>query len=159
MTDLIGKVKNTDERSQESPEYPAKKQIDDLRRLISIRKNAIRIQRHGQGMFEFAHRIIDATADIVCAYKPNMAFFQPTVRRFSLLRLIVQRIPEHVPIILDGKRGDIGNTSQFYAESLFNIFRADWVTINPYMGYDSMRPFLENPDKGGSSLCLTSNRL
>lgn len=111
-----------------------------------------------KGMFEFAHRIIDATADIVCAYKPNMAFFEAHgPEGFSLLRLIVQRIPENVPIILDGKRGDIGNTSQFYADSMFNIFRADWVTINPYMGYDSMRPFLENKDKGAFILCLTSN--
>ncbi len=111
-----------------------------------------------KGMFEFAHRIIDATADIVCAYKPNMAFFEAHgPEGFSLLRLIVQRIPEHVPIILDGKRGDIGNTAQFYADCLFNVFRADWVTINPYMGYDSMRPFLENKDKGAFVLCLTSN--
>jgi orotidine-5'-phosphate decarboxylase len=111
-----------------------------------------------KGMFEFAHRIIDATADVVCAYKPNMAFFEAHgPEGFSLLRLIVQRIPEHVPIILDGKRGDIGNTAQFYADCLFNVFRADWVTINPYMGYDSMRPFLENKDKGAFVLCLTSN--
>lgn len=111
-----------------------------------------------KGMFEFAHRIIDATSDIVCAYKPNMAFFEAFgPEGFSLLRLIVQRIPENVLIILDGKRGDIGNTSQFYADSMYNIFRADWVTINPYMGYDSMRPFLEDKDKGAFILCLTSN--
>jgi orotidine-5'-phosphate decarboxylase len=111
-----------------------------------------------KGMFEFAHRVIDATADVVCAYKPNMAFFEALgPEGFSLLRLIVQRIPEHVPIILDGKRGDIGNTAQFYADSMYNIFRASWVTINPYMGYDSMRPFLEYKGKGVFVLCLTSN--
>jgi orotidine-5'-phosphate decarboxylase len=111
-----------------------------------------------KGMFEFAHRIIDATSDIVCAYKPNMAFFEAFgPEGFSLLRLIVQRIPEHVVVILDGKRGDIGNTAQFYADSAYDTFRADWVTINPYMGYDSMRPFLENKEKGAFILCLTSN--
>lgn len=111
-----------------------------------------------KGMFEFAHRIIDATSDIVCAYKPNMAFFEAFgPEGFSLLRLIVQRIPENVVIILDGKRGDIGNTAQFYADSAYDTFRADWVTINPYMGYDSMRPFLEKKDKGAFILCLTSN--
>lgn len=111
-----------------------------------------------KGMFEFAHRIIDATSDIVCAYKPNMAFFEAFgPEGFSLLRLIVQRVPENVVIILDGKRGDIGNTAQFYADSAYDTFRADWVTINPYMGYDSMRPFLEKKDKGAFILCLTSN--
>jgi orotidine-5'-phosphate decarboxylase len=75
----------------------------------------------------------------------------------SLLSQVVRRIPEHIPVILDGKRGDIGNTASQYAESLFDRLGADWVTINPYMGYDSMRPFVEYKDKGFFVLCLTSN--
>ena len=111
-----------------------------------------------KGMFDFAHRIIDATADQVCAYKPNMAFYESLgADGWSLLKLIVERIPEEIPVILDGKRGDIGNTASHYAKCLFDVLNADWVTLSPYMGYDSMRPFLEHKDKGVFVLCLTSN--
>lgn len=109
-------------------------------------------------MFEFAHRVIDATSDLVCAYKPNLAFYeQHGPEGLSLLKLIRDRIPDHIPVILDGKRNDIGNTAGHYARALFETYRADWVTLNPYMGYDSMRPFLEYKDKGVFVLCLTSN--
>jgi orotidine-5'-phosphate decarboxylase len=111
-----------------------------------------------KGLFDFAHRIIDATADLVCAYKPNLAFYESLgAEGLSLLRLIRDRIPEDIPVILDGKRGDIGNTAQFYAEALYDRLGADWVTINPYLGYDSLRPFLDRKDKGIFVLCLTSN--
>jgi len=109
-------------------------------------------------MFDYVNRVIDATSDKVCAYKPNIAFFE----RFgadglSLLKQIVQRIPEDIPIIIDCKRGDIGNTSSHYAAAMFEWLEADWVTINPYMGYDSIRPFIEYKEKGVFVLCLTSN--
>ncbi|MEW5796273.1 MAG: orotidine-5'-phosphate decarboxylase [Candidatus Zixiibacteriota bacterium] len=111
-----------------------------------------------RGMFEFARRIVEATADQVCAYKPNLAFYEALgADGWSLLNLLVQRIPERIPIILDGKRNDIGNTAAQYASALYDRFRADWVTVNPYMGYDSMRPFMERKDKGVFVLCLTSN--
>lgn len=111
-----------------------------------------------KGMFEFAHRIIDATSDLVCAYKPNMAFYEHHgADGLALLKLIIERIPSDIPVILDGKRGDIGNSSSHYAAALFDDFGADWITINPYMGYDSMRPFLERKDRGAFVLCLTSN--
>ena len=111
-----------------------------------------------KGMFEFAHRVIDATSDLVCAYKPNLAFYEHHgPDGMALLKLIVDRIPDDIPVILDGKRGDIGNSSAHYATALFEDFGADWITINPYMGYDSMRPFLERKDKGSFVLCLTSN--
>lgn len=111
-----------------------------------------------KGLFDFVHRIIDATSDLVCAYKPNLAFYESLgAEGMSLLRLIRERIPEEIPVILDGKRGDIGNTAQFYAEALFDRLRADWITINPYLGYDSIRPFLDYKDKGVFILCLTSN--
>ena len=111
-----------------------------------------------RGMFEFARRIVEATADQVCAYKPNLAFYESLgAEGWSLLQLLVQRIPERVPVILDGKRNDIGNTAAQYATALFDRFKADWVTVNPYMGYDSMRPFMERKDRGVFVLCLTSN--
>lgn len=110
-----------------------------------------------KGMFEFAHRIIDATADLVCAYKPNLAFYESLGSEgMSLLRLIVQRVPEGIPVILDAKRGDIGNTAAQYAISLYEKLGAHWVTLSPYMGYDSIRPFLEYKDRGAFVLCLTS---
>lgn len=111
-----------------------------------------------KGLFDFARRIIEATKDLVCAYKPNLAFYESLGHEgISLLRLITERIPQDVPIILDGKRGDISNTASHYAQSLFERLNGDWVTLNPYMGYDSMRPFFEYKDKGVFVLCLTSN--
>jgi len=110
------------------------------------------------GMARFALRIIEATSDIVAAYKPNLAFFEALgPEGLSLLKLICSRIPEDTLVVLDGKRGDIGNSAGFYAHALFELYRADWVTVNPYMGYDSLRPFLEYKDKGAFILCLTSN--
>jgi len=111
-----------------------------------------------KGMFEFAQRIIEATKDLVCAYKPNLAFYENMGHEgISLLRLLVERIPKEIPVILDGKRGDIANTANQYASFMFEHLGGDWVTLNPYMGYDSMRPFLEYKNKGAFVLCLTSN--
>jgi len=111
-----------------------------------------------KGMFDFASKIIEATSDKVCAYKPNLAFYESLgAEGLSLLKLILERIPEDIPIILDGKRGDISNTASHYAHFLFDVLKGDWVTLNPYMGYDSMRPFLEYKDRGVFVLCLTSN--
>ena len=111
-----------------------------------------------KAMFDFVVRVIDATQDIVCAYKPNLAFFENLgPDGLSLLRQVVTRVPEGIPVILDAKRGDIGNTATYYAQALFDRFGAHWVTVNPYMGYDSMRPFLDRPGKGCFVLCLTSN--
>ncbi len=111
-----------------------------------------------KGIFEFAHRIIDASSDLVCAYKPNLAFFeQHGAEGVSLLRLLVERIPEHIPVILDGKRGDIANTSSHYARFLFDYLGGHWTTINPWMGFDSVQPFLDTKDRGSFVLCLTSN--
>ena len=110
------------------------------------------------GMAQFAMRIIQATADVVAAYKPNMAFFEALgPEGLSLLRLVRSRIPEDTVVIMDGKRGDIGNSSEFYAKAQFVACGADWVTVSPYMGYDSVQPFLNYEDKGAFVLCLTSN--
>lgn len=111
-----------------------------------------------KGMYDFALRIIEETSDHVCAYKPNMAFYESRgPEGLSLLKSIIDRIPEDIPVILDGKRSDIGNTASHYAEALYDRLNASWVTLNPYMGYDSMRPFLEYKDRGVFILCLTSN--
>ena len=124
----------------------------DPKKMPSANSNSLK------SMFDFAHEIIKATSDHVCAYKPNLAFYENLgPDGLALLQLIVERIPENIPIIIDGKRNDIGNTAAQYAHALFERYRADWVTINPYMGYDSVRPFLDFKDKGVFVLCLTSN--
>lgn len=111
-----------------------------------------------KGLYDFADKIIEATKDIVAAYKPNLAFFEELgPEGFSLLDKIIRRIPDEVVVIADGKRGDIGNTAAHYAAAIFERLKADWTTINPYMGYDSIRPFLDYKGKGAFILCLTSN--
>jgi orotidine-5'-phosphate decarboxylase len=111
-----------------------------------------------KGIFDFTQRIVEASQDVVCAYKPNLAFYENLgPEGLSLLALVIKRIPEDMPIILDAKRGDIGSTAAHYAQALFERYSADWVTVNPYMGYDSIRPFIEFEDKGVFVLCLTSN--
>jgi len=125
---------------------------------LDPKKMPAELGKTSKGMFDFATRIIEATKDIVCAYKPNIAFYESLgPEGLSLLDVILKRVPDDIPIILDAKRGDIGNTAAHYAQALFGRFRADWVTVNPYMGYDSIRPFLDFQDKGVFVLCLTSN--
>ncbi len=112
-------------------------------------------------LFDFLAPIIDATADKVCAYKPNMAFFEvagpPGIEQ--LIRVIrhIRDVDPGIPILLDAKRGDIGNTAKKYAESIFEVLAADGTTVNPYMGRDTIEPFTEYVDKGVFALCLTSN--
>ena len=109
----------------------------------------------------FTQAIVDATADVVCAYKPNSAFYEqygPTGMR-ALQRLIAYihtRYPE-IPVILDAKRGDIGSTSAAYARAVFDAMRADAVTLHPYLGREALDPFLERADRGAFILCRTSN--
>ncbi len=112
----------------------------------------------GSAIFDFNCRIIDKTKDLACAYKPNCAFYE-MYGLYGLEALIktIEYIPKHIPVILDAKRGDIGNSSAAYAKACFDIFKADAVTVNPYMGLDSIEPFLEYKDKGIFILCLTSN--
>lgn len=110
------------------------------------------------GLLAFNKAIIDATADLVCAYKPNLAFYEALgIEGLKALLKTVEYIPGFIPVIGDGKRGDIGNTSKAYARALFEIFGFDAATVNPYLGYDSIQPFLEHKDKGIFILCRTSN--
>jgi orotidine-5'-phosphate decarboxylase len=110
------------------------------------------------GLLEFNKAIVDATADLVCAYKPNLAFYEALgVEGLKVLQKTVEHIPGHIPIIGDGKRGDIGNTAKAYAKALFITFGFDAATVNPYLGFDSVEPFSEYEDKGVFILCRTSN--
>lgn len=107
----------------------------------------------------FLRQIVEATADRVCAYKPNSAFYEVLgPEGFALLQtLICEIIPEEIPVILDAKRGDIASTARKYAEAAFDALGADAVTVNPYLGFDAVEPFLRYGDRGVFLLCRTSN--
>lgn len=110
------------------------------------------------GIFRFNKSIVDATSDLVCAYKANLAFYEALgIKGLRALQKTIDYIPRHIPVIGDAKRGDIGNTSRQYAKALFEIFGFDAATVNPYLGYDSVAPFIQYADKGVFILCLTSN--
>ena len=113
----------------------------------------------GLGVFEFNRAIIDATADLVCAYKPNIAFYEAMGNDgLEALKKTRDYIPEDIPVIIDAKRGDIGNTARAYARSLFDYYKFDAMTASPYLGYDSVEPFIEYKDRGVFILCRTSNK-
>ena len=110
-------------------------------------------------LLAFNRRIVDATADLAAAYKPQIAFYSALGAEDQLLasiRYIRERAPAAL-VILDAKRNDIGNTAEAYAREAFDRYDADAVTVNPYMGEDSVRPFLARPDRGAVLLCRTSN--
>lgn len=112
----------------------------------------------GVSVVEFGKEIIDATSDLVCAYKPNLAFYEALgLKGMPVLQKTVNHIPQGIPVIGDAKRGDIGNTARAYATALFEVFGFDAATVNPYLGYDSIEPFLNYTDKGVFVLCRTSN--
>ncbi len=110
------------------------------------------------GVLEFNKAIIDATADLVCAYKLNFALYEALGDEgLDALRQTVQYIPDGIPAIGDAKRGDIGNTARAYARAIFDNLGFDATTVNPYLGFDSIEPFIEYRDKGIFILCRTSN--
>ena len=110
-------------------------------------------------IFEFNRRIIDATADLVCCYKPNSAFYEANGNLGQeALEQTIKYIPKNIPIILDAKRGDIGNTSEQYAKSCFEHLDVDAVTVNPYMGIDAVAPFAKYEEKTTIILVKTSNK-
>lgn len=111
-------------------------------------------------IFNFNREIIEATKSLVCAYKPNIAFYEMYgLYGLSALIKTIDRVHEaNLPVILDAKRGDVGHSSAAYAKSLFQYFKADATTVNPYLGHDSVQPFLEYQEKGTFVLCLTSNK-
>jgi orotidine-5'-phosphate decarboxylase len=109
-------------------------------------------------ILSFNEKIIEATRDLVCAYKPNIAFYEKHGERgITMLRKTVEMIPEEIPVILDCKRGDIGSTAKAYAEAYFDDLGVDAVTVNPYLGQDSIEPFLNYEDRGVFVVCRTTN--
>ncbi len=112
-----------------------------------------------EDLFRFCAAIVDATADLVCAFKPQIAYFSALGAEGQLSRLI-EHIHHHhpgVPVILDAKRGDIGDTARRYAVEAFERYDADAVTVNPYLGRESVEPFLAYSERGVFLLCRTSN--
>lgn len=110
-------------------------------------------------IFDFCAAIVDATADLVIAFKPQIAYFAAHRAEEQLERLMqhMRRAAPQVPIILDAKRGDIGSTAEQYAKEAFDRYGADAVTLSPFMGFDSVQPYLKYPGKGAFLLCRTSN--
>jgi orotidine-5'-phosphate decarboxylase len=106
----------------------------------------------------FLRDIVEATADLVCAYKPNLSFFEALgIGGMQTLLEGLRSVPEHIPIIADAKRGDIGNTARFYAKALFGEYGFDATTVNAYGGRDAVEPFLEYTDRGVFIWCRSSN--
>jgi orotidine-5'-phosphate decarboxylase len=117
------------------------------------------LRQRADGIFNFCKAIIDATADTACAFKPQIAYFA-ALRAEDQLEAICAYLREkhpRIPIVLDAKRGDIGATAEQYAREAFERYGADAVTVNPYMGFDSIAPYLEWKDRGAIVLCRTSN--
>lgn len=109
-------------------------------------------------IFEFNKRIVDATKDLVIAYKPNLAFYEALgLDGLKSLVKTIEYIPNDIPVIADAKRGDVEHSAKAYAKAMFDVFRFDAVTVNPYMGSDSVKPFLDYVEKGVFILCRTSN--
>ena len=115
----------------------------------------------GQTLLAFNAAIVEATADLVCAYKPNIAFYEAhgpegLEALIRTIALIHERAPG-VPVLLDAKRGDLANTSRLYAQAVFDTYGADAVTVQPYQGQEALAPFIERADRGIFVLCRTSD--
>ncbi|MBP7916731.1 MAG: orotidine-5'-phosphate decarboxylase [Giesbergeria sp.] len=117
------------------------------------------MQGNPRKIYDFCAAIVDATADVVCAFKPQIAYFAAHGAEDQLERLMqhLRANAPHVPVILDAKRGDIGSTAEQYAKEAFERYGADAVTLSPFMGFDSVAPYLAYPGKGAFLLCRTSN--
>jgi orotidine-5'-phosphate decarboxylase len=106
----------------------------------------------------FNRAVIEATADLVCCYKPNIAFYEALGRAgLEALKATIAAVPAGIPVLLDAKRGDVPNTAEAYASALFDEWGADAVTVNPYLGEDSLEPFLRRAERGVFVVCRTSN--
>ena len=117
------------------------------------------LQGDARRIYDFCAAIVDATADLVCAFKPQIAYFAAQRAEDQLERLMqhIRCNAPHVPVILDAKRGDIGSTAEQYAKEAFERYGADAVTLSPFMGFDSIEPYLAYHGKGAFLLCRTSN--
>jgi orotidine-5'-phosphate decarboxylase len=128
---------------------------------VGLDPGVAKLPKSARDQFEFNKAIIDATSDLVSSYKPNSAFYEARgAEGVAALKQTCDYLREHhpeIPIIIDAKRGDIGNTNAGYVEYVFDYLGADAVTVAPYMGYESLERFLERADKGIIVLCRTSN--
>ncbi len=123
---------------------------------VGLDPNPARIP--GGDTVNFLSAIIDATSDLVCAFKPNLAFYEQLGEAgYAALRAVLRAIPDHIPTIADAKRGDVGHTAEAYARAIFDELGFDAVTVNPYLGGDAVAPFLERDDRGAFIVCRTSN--
>ena len=108
-------------------------------------------EQTGAAAKEFCLRLIEATKDYALAFKPNAAFFEALgPEGWEALQAVIKAVPDGIPVILDAKRGDISSTAHAYARSAFEILGADAITLSPYLGYDSLTPFMQDPEKGSS---------
>lgn len=128
---------------------------------VGLDTDSIKIPTHLAGspdaIIEFNKAIIDVTHELVCCYKPQIAYYSSQSAEEALIETIQYAQSKGVPVLLDAKRGDIGNTAEQYARELFERFQADAITVNPYMGTDTLAPYLSYEDKGIFVLCRTSN--
>lgn len=132
----------------------------NTRVCVGLDPNPSKLPPHVRDVLEFCKKIVRATAPFVCAFKPQVAYFSALGYEDELAELI-SWIHENfvgIPIILDAKRGDIGSTAELYAKEAFERYKADAVTLNPYLGEESIRPFLDYDGKGIFLLCRTSNK-
>ena len=110
------------------------------------------------GVPEFLRRVVGETSEYAAAFKPNMAYFEAMgLRGIEILEELLGMMPKEVPVILDAKRSDIGETQKYYAQSYFENWQVDAVTLNPFLGYDTLEPFLDWEGKGVYLLAVTSN--
>jgi orotidine-5'-phosphate decarboxylase len=130
---------------------------------VGLDPDPVKFPDHMRGdtsrIFDFCAAIVDATADLVIAFKPQIAYFAAHRAEVQLERLVahIRSTAPNVPVILDAKRGDIGSTAEQYAIEAFERYGADAVTLSPFMGFDSVAPYLKYHDKGAFLLCRTSN--
>ncbi len=123
-----------------------------------LEKLPVSFSKTPDSILKFNLEMIEISSELVAAYKPNLAFYEVLGKAgWEILKKTCEAVPKDKIIILDGKRGDIGNTARMYARAMFNELGGDALTVNPYLGEDSLAPFIENPEKGIYILCLTSN--
>jgi orotidine-5'-phosphate decarboxylase len=112
----------------------------------------------GEDIGSFLCAVVEATSDLVCAYKPNLAFYEQLGETgYAALRKVLAAIPKDIPTIADAKRGDVAHTADAYARAIYDQLGFDAVTVNPYLGADSVAPFIERPDRLAFIVCRTSN--
>ncbi|MEE4607850.1 MAG: orotidine-5'-phosphate decarboxylase, partial [Desulfobacteraceae bacterium] len=131
---------------------------EDLPAHSSLLVRSARDIQMARAAQEYCIKLIELTSPYAVAFKPNIAFFeQYGARGIAALQEVIAAIPAKIPVILDGKRGDIASSAAAYASAAFVSFETDALTVNPYLGQDAIEPFLANPEKGAFILCKTSN--